>query len=267
MKIRISARTRNILDYEAPDDARIAEFDKHKKTLLGMLRNQYERGPKSNPFDEDKAWRSLTGLARFYFELGNVKQKTVPAWERRERLRDIAKNLRPARRLVDRIMQLDVGSDLYSAWCEVNAYFKGDPNELEPIKVFDPVRTKNEFDKIVAGLATLEAAASRAADNARATKQGTPAILPRDEIWQLAALYRNSTGSIPGAGDGPFAEFVVEVLIAQGRYNYDDEEKGKSVSGKIKHGGVVDGIKAARKWALTDPAARKWKPSPFEEGE
>jgi hypothetical protein len=96
--------------------------------------------------------------------------------------------------------------------------------------------------------------------------RGRPAILPRNEIWQLAALYRDSTGLIPGAGDGPFAEFVVEVLIAQGRYNYDGK-KDKRVSGKIKHGGVVDGIKAARQWALTDLAARRWGPSPFDEEE
>jgi hypothetical protein len=69
-------------------------------------------------------------------------------------------------------MRVDVGGDLYSAWCDANPYFRDDPNGLEPIKVFDPVRTKNEFDKVLAGLATLEAAASRAADDVRATKQG-----------------------------------------------------------------------------------------------
>ena len=134
------------------------------------------------------------------------------------------------------------------------------------IKVFDPVHTKNEFDKVVAGLVTLEAAASRAANDLTSSKLGTPAILPRDEIWNLAALYRDSTGSIPGAGDGPFAEFVVEALTAQGRYN-DNEDKGKRVKGKIKHEGVVDAIKGVRQWALTDPVARKWGPSPFDEEE
>ena len=52
------------------------------------------------------------------------------------------------------------------------------------------------------------------------------AILPRDDIGNLAALYRDSTGSIPGAGDGPFAKFVMEVLTAQGRRNdVEDREE------------------------------------------
>jgi hypothetical protein len=269
MKVRISDGKDSILDYEAPDDPRLAEFDKHKKKLLDMLRQAYERGPKSTPFDADKAWRSLSGLARFYFGLASVKQKTMAAWERRERLREIAGKLNPASRLVGRTVKTDAGDDLYSAWCEANAYFRHDPEELEAprtperFKVFDPVRTKNEFDKVVAGLAALEVAATRAADHVGATKQGTPAILRRDELWQLAVLYRNSTGSIPGAGEGPFAEFVVEVLIAQGRHNYD-EETGRKATSKISHWGVVDAIKTTRQWGLTDPVARKWGPSPFD---
>jgi hypothetical protein len=271
MRIMISGGTDNILDYEVPDDARIAEFNKHKKSLLHMLRKEHERGSNSKPFDEDEAWRGLTGLAGFYFRQGGVKQETMPATELVTRLDKLKEALGKARTLADKAMLDDVGGALYSSWCEANAYFRHDPDGLEPppltqvrIKVFDPARTKDEFDKVVAGLATLETAASRAADDVLPTKQGRPAILPRDEIWLLAALYRNSTGSIPGAGDGPFAEFVVEVLAAQGRYN-DDEDKGKRLSGKIKHESVPDAIKGARRWALTDPVARKWGPSPFDE--
>jgi hypothetical protein len=251
-----------------PEKTGLAEFNQHKKTLLDMLRNVYERGPKFKPFDGDKAWRSLTGLARFYFRQGSVKQATMPAADRIERLRDIAKVLKQARDM----MQSDVGDDLYSAWCEANAYFRHDPDDLEPprtpvrIKVFDPVRTKDEFQKVFADLATLETAASRAAGDVPPTKRGRPAILPWDAIWNLAALYRDSTGLIPGAGEGPFAEFVVEVLIAQGRYN-DDEDKGKRVTGAIKHESVVDAIKGARQWALKHPIARRWGPSPFDDEE
>jgi hypothetical protein len=266
MRIKISVGAGNILDYEIPDDVRQVEFEKQKEPLLDMLRNAYEQGPKSERFDADKAWRILTGLSRIFFARASLNQKTMPSWERRERLRDIKKNLGSARRLVERIMRVDVGSDLYSSWCEANPYFRDDPNGIEPIKEFDPVRTKNEFDKALAGLATLEAAASRAAADVRPADQGRPAILPREEIWRLAAVYRNSTGSIPGAGEGPFTEFVVAVLTAQGRYN-DGEVEGKRGIGKIKYGGVVDGIKAARRWALMDPAARRWGPSPFDEAE
>jgi hypothetical protein len=117
--------------------------------------------------------------------------------------------------------------------------------------VFDPVRTKNEFDKASAGLATLETAASDAADGVPATKRGRHPILSRDDIWNLAVLYRESTGLIPGTGDGSFAKFVVKVLPAQDRYN-DDEEKGKRVRGAIKHEerGWCD--RRTRKWALTN---------------
>ena len=81
MKIRISAGTESVLDHEEPDDPRLAEVDKHKKDILDMLRNEYERDPKSKPFDGDKAWRYITGLAGFYFRQGSVKQETMPAAE------------------------------------------------------------------------------------------------------------------------------------------------------------------------------------------
>jgi hypothetical protein len=242
-----------------PDDARLSEFDKHKKSLLDILRNACERRPNSKPFDGDKAWARLIGLAQFYYGRGRVKQETMPAADRIERLRDIAKALGRARRLVARAMRNDAGGALYSSWCEANPYFRHDPDGREQpltpihIKVFDQVRTKNEFDKVFAGLATLEKAASRAADDVPPSKRGRPPILSRDDIWNLAALYRDSTGSIPGAGDGPFAKFVVEVLTAAGRA--DD----------IEYGSIIEAIKGARQWALMHPVARKWGPSPFDE--
>src|SRR5260370_42060292 len=93
-----------------------------------------------------------------------------------EDLRDIAKALGGARRLVGRAMQSDVRDALYSSWCETNACFKPDPDGLEPsvrIKVFDPVRTNEEFDKGLEDLAALETAASHAAKSTP-TKRGRP---------------------------------------------------------------------------------------------
>ena len=274
MKIMISDGT---VILEVSDDARLAEFKKHKKTILDTLRNAHERGLKSKksknskPFDEDRAWDGITGLASFYFRQYSVKQQPMTASKLVPRLHKLKEALGEARTLVDEAMQGKVGGALYASWCEANAYFRHDPDG-EPalasvrFKVFDPVRTKNEFDKVFAGLATLETAASRAADDVPATKRGRHPILSRDDIWNLAALYRDSTGLIPGTGDGPFAKFVVEVLTAQGRYN-DDEDQGKRVPGAIKHEGVIDAIVDTRKWALTDPTVRKWAPSPFEEEE
>lgn len=278
MKVRISDG-RVILDVEVAEDARLSEFKKHKKTILDTLRNAHARQlkskkpKKSEPFDEDKAWNRLTGLASFYFRQDSAEQKPKPMTASKlvPRLHKLKKALREARTLVDEAMQDEVGGALYSSWCEANGYFENHPDgepALAPVghKMFDPVRTKNEFDKVSAGLATLEAAALTAADDVSATKRGRHPILSRDDVWNLATLYRDSTGSIPGAGAGPFAKFVVEVLTAQGRYN-DDEDQGKRVPGAIKHEGVVDAIVDTRKWALTDPAVRKWASSPFEEEE
>ena len=56
-----------------------------KRAILDMLRNAYERGLKSKksknskPFDGDKAWDGLTGLASFYFRQDSVKQEPMPA--------------------------------------------------------------------------------------------------------------------------------------------------------------------------------------------
>jgi hypothetical protein len=244
MRITISDGTDNILDYEARDDARLAEFGKHKKALLDMLREVCERGPKSKPLDADKAWRSLTGLARSHF--GRVEQATMPAADRIERLRDIAKALGRARRLIDRTMQNDVGDDLFSAWWEGagNEHAKEDGS-------FDPRYMECKFKNAVKVLAVLETAASLSADRVLRPKRGRPAILPWDDIWNLAALYRGSTSSLPGAGDGPFAKFVKTVMTALGCH--------------IEYESVIEAIKDARQWALKHPVARKWGPSPFDE--
>jgi hypothetical protein len=50
------------------------EFDHHKEALLTMLRDAYDRGPKSEPFDEPKSWIHLTGLARIYCWQARVKK-------------------------------------------------------------------------------------------------------------------------------------------------------------------------------------------------
>jgi hypothetical protein len=77
--------------------------------------------------------------------------------------------------------------------------------------------------------------------------------MPRDYIEALAAVYRDKTGSKPGAGNGPFAKFVMEFLTALGRRNIEYET-------------VIKAIKDARRWTLKRPAATKWGASPFDEG-
>jgi hypothetical protein len=62
-------------------------------------------------------------------------------------------------------------------------------------------------------------------------------------------LYRDTTGSKPGAGDGPFAKFVMKFLNALGR--------------NIEYESVIDAIKDARTRSLQNSIG--WAPSPFDE--
>jgi hypothetical protein len=246
MKIKISNGTHIFLDYEVPDDPKLPEFDKHKSDLIDKLRDGYEQGSKSKPFDAEKAWQSLTGLARFYFR-DRVKQTTTSPRDRAESLRNLAKTLRQARRLVDRTMHTDVGDDLnlFQAWWEVTGseYTKVDGT-------FDPRYMEQKFKQVVKSLEVLEIAASYAADHVTPPKRGKPPVLSMDDFWNLAVVYRDSTSSVPGAGDGPFAKFVSEFLIATGR------------SDALAYDSLIEAIKGARQWALT---RRKWGPSPFDE--
>jgi hypothetical protein len=250
-----------IIEYEEPvPDVRIEavkvtikagldEFEGHKKALLGILHNMHGRGTKSEPFDSDKAWCSLTRFAEIYFWRARTKQEIVPPAARASRLHELAKALGKARGLIDEAMQDEVGERLFSAWCEENVRY--DIDLTGPLTL---VRIDDEFDKAVAVLAALERAAFRAADEVpkgRGRPKGT-AILPSDFIEGLAEVYQNSTGSKPGAGSGPFARFVHTFLTALGR-------------GNIEYDSVVDAIKDARGRARMRLAAIKWGSSPFDD--
>jgi len=107
---------------------------------------------------------------------------------------------------------------------------------------------------VIVSLAALETAACRAADEvpkARGRPKGS-AFLSRGFIEGLAGVYQNSTGSKPGAGDGPFARFVYGFLTALGR-------------GNIEYDSVVDAIKDTRDRARMRPASTKWGSSPFDD--
>jgi hypothetical protein len=54
-------------------ESRLAAFEGHKKDLLTNLRDAYEGGPKSEPFDTDKSWHDLRDVAGAYFLVGNAK--------------------------------------------------------------------------------------------------------------------------------------------------------------------------------------------------
>jgi hypothetical protein len=162
------------------EDVTLTEFDKHK--LVDILRagHERERGSMSEPFDEAGAWRRLSGLARSHIAKRNVKRATKPFY-RIDRLRDIAKILRRAHRLVDRTMQPDIGDDLFSAWWEVTG-----SEHAKPDGTFDPRYMEREFKQLVKSLGVLENAASYGADHVERAKRGKPSVLTRDDIWNLA---------------------------------------------------------------------------------
>jgi hypothetical protein len=225
---------------KAAIETSLTAFEKHKEALLAMLRNVYERGPKSEPFDADKTWHDLTLSARIYFWRGTVKQETMPTADCINRLRQIARALGRARRLADK--QDDVRGALFSAWYDDNVRYDTVPTE--PLVL---VRFENEFDKVIAGLFAMETLAHRAVDDLR-KKGGRPkgtAVLQKDDIEGLAGVYRDSTNSIPGAGDGLFAKFVMKFQRALG------------CPSNLKYESVIDAIKDAGIATLMRPTASK----------
>ena len=231
---------------EAEIAAREADFKRHKKKLLHPLRKTYERSPRAEPFDENKAWRHLGFMAYVYFRReAEVRQKQamMPAGDCAKLLRQLGNALRDASRKAEEAMET-VRGHWFVEWAEAN----GNPDFTDP--VID--RFEEDFDKRVAGLAGLETAALRAAETVR-RKSGRPpgtAVLPHDFIVSLESVYRNITKRDAGAGYGPFFRFVTEFLTAVGRECSDET--------------VIEAIKAARKREEKHGATSRWGRSLFD---
>jgi hypothetical protein len=228
---------------EAPFAAELAAFERHKKPLLDILRKVHGGDPKSKLFGEEDSWRALTRAAIWYFRRPEIKQKTMLAARRVERLRELAKALDRARHMADKAMQDDVGWDLFRGWCaEANTSPAWAVLNADGSSVLTPIA--NQFKKVMGSLTALETAASRAARDAP-TKAGPPrgaGILPLDDIIALAAVYRRSTGKNPMMGAGPFAKLIEKFFIAIGRG--DD----------TKQDYVFEALKYQRKQARKNPA-------------
>jgi hypothetical protein len=238
---------------KAATEAGLVRFDHHKERLLTILRDRHDRVRKSEPFDETKSWSGLTSLARSFFWQARVNQETMPAADRKVRLRTLATALKRSSIIVDEAMQNDVGDELFSAWCEGSdeplvSVVRNDDGTLAMVRM-----PEEEFKKAVASLAALTTAALRAANEAHAKRPGRgrpkgTTVLPTGYIEVLATLYRESTGAKPGAGPGPFVRFVCAFLAAIGAAN-------------ISEGYVVELAQAASSRTRTHPSG--WAPSPF----
>jgi hypothetical protein len=100
--------------------------------------------------------------------------------------------------------------------------------------------------KLVDDLAILEEVArTAAAANAVSPKSGRPPLLSNEDIQRLAYTYKQNTGSKPGRGSGPFAEFVAEVITALNPAGF-----------KFSNDSVIDAIKNAH---------HQYKPSQFSD--
>jgi hypothetical protein len=231
-------------------DVGLGRFVQHKTTLIAILRDAHGGRPK---FDESRSWSCLTSLARSFFWQAGLKLETILAASRRSRLDELARALKRSRAIVDAAMQDQVGDDLFASWCEgtnepLVSLVRNDDGSLAAVR-----GPEEMFRKAVGSLAALETAALHAANQmrrpGRGRRKGTT-VLPAGYIEALATLYRETTGSKPGTGSGPFVRFVYAFLAAVGVAN-------------ISEGHVAELAQAARSWAHTHPSG--WAPSPFDD--
>jgi hypothetical protein len=94
-------------------DAGLAVFETHKDNLLVNLLSAYKGGRKSVPFDADREWDSLRGIARLHFESKWLKQEEPRSSDRKKRLRKFTKFLHEACRWFDEAKQLPLSYDIY----------------------------------------------------------------------------------------------------------------------------------------------------------
>jgi hypothetical protein len=235
----------------APIQKQLAKFSEHKEVLLSCLRKAYDRGPKTKPFERDKLWVQIEGLAHLHYMLLQIEQETVSPAERKTRYSDIANALGRAHSLIEEAMRsTDLEDDLINSW------WLGTTEYAEANGRFvDVLYIVNEFKKKIAELAALQSAAARAAEEVqrgRGRPKGT-SVLPSKYIRELARLYRGHTGLKPGAGQGPFARFAMAYLTAIGHGNV----------GSVTEATLIDIIKDIRSGMRRNSTGGR--PSRFEE--
>lgn len=217
----------------APIAGKLAEFERHKGDLLAKLRKAYERGPKSEPFNGEKSWHDLVFIAKMYFWGEIAKREAMPPAERFNRLRQLARALGRAHSLAELAMRENIGGDLFRAWFAETKIPIATAVHMTVGGASVPTIIADELKKAVRGLATLELAAfTAAAANAIPPEGGRPPLLTSCYIQGLARVYRSSTGSKPGRGNGPFAIFVSNFVAAVNQPDFDFSDQ--SVVGAIQ---------------------------------
>jgi hypothetical protein len=222
-------------DFQRFLDTRLAKFEQEdREKLICMLRSAHDRAPKGHTFDEHNCWLLTTALARDSFARDWWRQQSMSNSERQARFRKIADALKDARELIEDAERTtpNIAYDVAREWLKYtlnwNEYDCVDDQEAE---IEFSARYELEFEKAVQVTATLEYAATRAAESAH-KERGRPKVAP-EHIFALEELYKESTGLDPSAGPGPFARFVRQFLAAMDQHLSEDA--------------VVDRIKCARR--------------------
>jgi hypothetical protein len=157
------------------------------------------------------AWRYLEEEATL-----EEKRMMVPAADRVELLLQLGNALGEARCKLDETRHHVNLVVLFEEWCKA----RGIPDFTDRhVGIFDEA-----VSDLIAGLAYMETAASRAAERVR-PKHGRPigtGVLQPDFIIDLELAYRDITGKPGGAGPGPFAQFVMKFLEALGRRTIEE---------------------------------------------
>jgi hypothetical protein len=133
-----------------------------------------------------------------------------------------------------------VGNYLYAAFYTEKGINSAVPMEIDGSSAL--TRLVDEIKEMAAALASLERLARAAAANQKPNKAGRPTLFPKDCIQGLARVYHNNTGSKPGRGNGPFANFASAFFIAAGQR-------------RINRKSLIDAIQDAH---------RQFKPSWFD---
>ncbi len=217
-------------------EARLAEFEKHKKTLLSHLSKN--RRLQFMAFDEEKWWLRLTRLAQVYF----LRQATPPAAKREADLRKLAEVLDHACRLAERIRQDNVGSEWISQLFDgiLPREPRGEivPDEDGSLRVV--YFREPDFKEIVANLKDYQAAVLRVANDVPTRLPGPSPSLPESYIRALRDAYQESTRRSAGRGVGPFLRFVMQFRAALDPSYKTTDESGdervdESLLDAIKH--------------------------------
>jgi hypothetical protein len=157
-----------------------------------------------------------------------MEENALPTRQLISQLQQLSRALRLAHGLTRRAIGDGVAEELYRAWFVQENISPISAGRIDLADTIDKdgssflTRIADDINEMVEALGTLAALSHTAATIADVpSKGGRPPLLPRDCIQGLARVYRSSTGSKPGRGAGPFADFAYDFMTAVGQNGFD----------------------------------------------